>query len=100
MERMPPLAKVFEAWSALADGRVSLDDEERRATVTSSNGLKAYTVAWSEDGGTYSSNDNATYWQGYAGYPVIAALMAHAVTVDQTLALRGLLELYTANTRR
>ncbi|MFR0868661.1 MAG: type III pantothenate kinase [Adlercreutzia sp.] len=30
----------------------------------------------------------------------IAALMAHAVTVDQTLALRGLLELYTANTRR
>lgn len=76
MEKMPPLAKVFEAWSALADGRVSLDDEERRATVTSSNGLKAYTVAWSEDGGTYSSNDNATYWQGYAGYPVIAALMA------------------------
>ena len=66
MEKMPPLAKVFEAWSALADGRVSLDGEDRRATVTSSNGLKAYTVAWSEDGGTYSSNDNATYWQGYA----------------------------------
>ena len=76
MEKMPPLAKVFEAWSALADGRVSLDGEDRRATVTSSNGLKAYTVAWSEDGGPYSSNDNATYWQGYAGYPVIAALMA------------------------
>ena len=30
----------------------------------------------------------------------IAALMTHAVTVDQTLALRGLLELYAANTRR
>ena len=27
----------------------------------------------------------------------IAALMTHAVTVDQTLALRGLLELYTIN---
>ncbi|MBC2890695.1 hypothetical protein [Gordonibacter massiliensis (ex Traore et al. 2017)] len=75
MEKMPPLAKVFEAWSALADGRVSLDAEERRATVASSNGAKAYTVAWSEDGSTYSSNDNATYWQGYAGYPVIAVLM-------------------------
>ena len=24
---------------------------------------------------TYSSDDNATYWQGYAGYPVIAVLM-------------------------
>ena len=24
----------------------------------------------------YSSNDSATYWQGYAGYPVIAVLMA------------------------
>lgn len=23
----------------------------------------------------YRSNDNATYWQGYAGYPVIAMLM-------------------------
>ena len=46
MEKMPPLAKVFEAWSALADGRVSLDGEDRRATVASSNGAKAYTVTW------------------------------------------------------
>lgn len=76
MEKLPPLAKVFEAWSALADGRVALDAEERRASVASSNGEKAYTVAWSEDGAVYSSNDNATYWQGYAGYPVIAVLMA------------------------
>lgn len=76
MEKLPPLAKVFEAWSALADGRVALDAEERRASVASSNGAKAYTVAWSEDGAVYSSNDSATYWQGYAGYPVITVLMA------------------------
>ena len=76
MEKLPPLAKVFEAWSALADGRVALDAEERRASVASSNGAKAYTVAWSEDGTVYSSNDSATYWQGYAGYPVITVLMA------------------------
>ena len=87
MEKMPPLAKVFEAWSALADGRVSLDGEDRRATVASSNGAKAYTVTWSEDGGTYSSNDNATYWQGYAGYPVIAVLMAQGrLTFDNDMA--------------
>lgn len=71
MEKLPPLQKVYEAWSALADGRVEMGEDE--ATVTSSNGAKHYTVSWSED--TYSSNDNASYWQGYAGYPVLAVLM-------------------------
>ena len=75
MEKLPPIAKVYEAWSAVADGRVKLHPDERRATVTSSNGEKEYTVSWDEDGAAYSSNDNATYWQGYAGYPVIAVLM-------------------------
>lgn len=71
MEKLLPLQKVYEAWSALADGRVEMGEDE--ATVTSSNGAKHYTVSWSE--GTYSSNDNASYWQGYAGYPVLAVLM-------------------------
>lgn len=31
--------------------------------------MKTYTVTF------YTSNDNATYWQGYAGYPVLAVLM-------------------------
>lgn len=75
MEKLPPLEKVYEAWSALADGRVSMCADERRATVASSNGQKEYTVAWDADGRVYSSNDNATYWQGYAGYPVLAVLM-------------------------
>lgn len=75
MEKLPPLEKVYEAWSALADERVSMCADERRATVASSNGQKDYTVAWDADGHVYSSNDNATYWQGYAGYPVLAVLM-------------------------
>lgn len=75
MEKLPPLEKVYEAWSALADGRVSVCADERRATVASSNGQKEYTVTWNADGRVYSSNDNATYWQGYAGYPVLAVLM-------------------------
>lgn len=75
MEKLPPIEKVYEAWSAVADGRVRVRPDERHATVASSNGDKEYTVAWDEDGATYSSNDNATYWQGYAGYPVIAVLM-------------------------
>ena len=75
MEKLPPIEKVYEAWSAVADGRVALHPDERRAAIASSNGAKTYTVAWNENGSTYSSNDNATYWQGYAGYPVIAVLM-------------------------
>ena len=71
MEKLPPLQKIYEAWSALADGRVEMG--EGTADVASSNGAKHYTVSWTED--TYSSNDNASYWQGYAGYPVLAVLM-------------------------
>lgn len=87
MEKLPPLEKVYEAWSALADGRVSICADERRATVASSNGQKGYTVTWDADERVYSSNDNATYWQGYAGYPVLAVLMEQGrLPLDHTVA--------------
>ena len=75
MEKLPPIAKVYEAWSAVADGRMVLHPNERCATVASSNAQKEYTVTWDEADAVHSSKDNATYWQGYAGYPVIAVLM-------------------------
>jgi exodeoxyribonuclease-3 len=71
MKKMPPVEKTYEAYSALADGRVEM--HEGYAFVDSSEGAKTYEVAWKGD--TYSSTDNATYWQGYAGYPVIAVLV-------------------------
>lgn len=71
MEKMPPREKVFEAWTALADGRVEMHDGF--AEVSSSDGAKRYTVRFAGD--TFSSDDNATYWRGYPGYPVIAVLM-------------------------
>lgn len=71
MKKMPPIEKVYEAWSAIADGRVELHNDY--ATVSSSDGTKKYKVRFSDN--TYSSDDNATYWQGYPGYPVIAVLM-------------------------
>ena len=73
MEKLPPIEKVYEAWSAVADGRVALHPDERRAAIASSNGAKTYTVAWNENGSTYSSNDNATYWQGLDAVRVEAA---------------------------
>jgi hypothetical protein len=71
---MPPVAKVYEALSAVADGRVRITSDTS-AEVVSSERDKAYTVKWSGDGQSITSNDNATRWQGYVGYPIIAVLL-------------------------
>lgn len=71
MEKLPPVEKVFEAWTAIVDGRVSLF--EHHADVESSDGSKGYVVRF--DNNCYSSDDNATFWRGYPGYPVLAVLM-------------------------
>jgi hypothetical protein len=73
--KMPPAAKIYEALGALGDGRVTLVDETR-ARVKSSDGSKTYDVETSPDGREISSNDNASYWQGYLGYPGIAVMLA------------------------
>lgn len=69
--KMPPREKIPEAYSAIIDGRVEM--HENYALVTSSDHQKVYLVRW--QGNTYNANDNATYWQGYPGYPVIAVLL-------------------------
>ena len=73
MEKVGPIEKIYEAFSALADGRVEFSDGLNEAHVLSSNRQKSYTVVWEEN--VYSSNDNATYWQAYPGYPLIAVLI-------------------------
>ncbi len=73
--KLPPSAKVFEAFTAVADGRVRLTGPGS-ATVTSSGGDRTYDVEWSDDGRTVTANDNASYWQGYTGYPIVAVLLA------------------------
>ncbi len=72
--KMPPKAKIYEALSAVADGRVDLKGPNM-AEVTSSTGERTYTVRWSDDMKRFSSNDNASHWQGYTGYPIIAVLL-------------------------
>ena len=72
--KLPPRAKVFEAFTAVADGRVRLTGPGS-ATVTSSGGDKTYDVEWSDDGRMVTANDNASYWQGYLGYPILAVLL-------------------------
>ena len=72
--KLPPRAKIFEALTAVADGRVKIRSD-LNAEVVSSNREKTYTVEWSKDGKSIASNDNASYWQGYMGYPILAVLM-------------------------
>ena len=72
--KSPPKAKIYEALSAVAGGRVTLMGGEK-AEVVSSDGTKTYHVEWSPDLNQITSNDNASYWQGYMGYPIIAVLM-------------------------
>jgi hypothetical protein len=72
--KIPPLAKIYEAFGALGDGRVRLQDQWH-ADVLSSDRSKMYQVEISSDGRAISSNDNASYWQGYLGYPAIAVML-------------------------
>lgn len=83
MDKLPPIAKIYEAYSAIADGRVQMHPTQ--ASIKSSDNSKGYTVSWQDD--VYSSNDNASYWQGYAGYPMIAVLMLQGkLPLDQEIA--------------
>ena len=74
---MPPIEKVYEAWSAIADERVELKTDAGEACVTSSDGSKHYTICWQDT--HYTSNDRATYWAGYPGYPVLAVWMKQGI---------------------
>jgi len=68
-------AKIYEALTAVANNSVIMFDN--KAEVFSSNKSKKYIVEWNAN--EYSSNDNATYWQGYPGYPIIAVLLVNNI---------------------
>jgi hypothetical protein len=87
--KMPPAAKIYEALGALGDGRVTLIDATH-ARVRSSDGAKTYDVETSADGRAISSNDNASYWQGYLGYPGIAVMLARGLLRAAPAAVKAL----------
>lgn len=71
MEKLPPIAKIYEAFTCIADNRIEMKENE--AIISSSDGKKKYKIKWKNN--DFASNDNATFWQGYPGYPVLAVLM-------------------------
>ena len=87
--KMPPLAKIYEALGAIGDGRVRLDDPTH-ASVVSSSGDKTYTVELDPATRQIASNDNASYWQGYLGYPAIAVLLLHGLYAPRPETLKAL----------
>jgi hypothetical protein len=70
----PPKIKIYEAIGAVADGRVEVSGNS--AKVYSSSGNKFYTVTYDPSSSSIMANDNASFYQGYLGYPSIAFLMA------------------------
>lgn len=71
-QKYPPIEKIAEAYSVIADNRIEKIDENS-FLITSSNGEKSYKVVSKDN--RYRSNDSATKFQRYAGYPILAVLM-------------------------
>ncbi len=78
----PTLNKVYEALGALGDGRVEVNGNN--AKVYSSSRNKYYSVSYDPDVNTITSNDNASYYVGYLGYPAIALLLAKGAVAYNT----------------
>lgn len=91
--KLPPRIKIYEALGSVADGRVTIVHGNKRGSVKSSGGNKEYIVIYDPAANAIMTNDNATYWQGYLGYPAIAFLMLIGVVdydVEVAKALRGI----------
>jgi hypothetical protein len=81
-----PLIKLYEALGAIADDRIHISGNT--AKVYSSSGNKYYTVIYDSSANAITSNDNASYWVGYLGYPSIAMLLVKGVVkYDKALAV-------------
>lgn len=67
------VSKVYEALTAIADGRVEVS--ENRAKVYSSSRGKHYDVTYDFEHDAIGSNDNTAYFTGALSYPMLAYFM-------------------------
>lgn len=65
---------VYEALSAIADGRFELTDETTGKCTSTSKG-KFYTITYDGDSKEIMSNDNMAYFRGEVSYPMVAMLL-------------------------
>src|SRR6185369_7248050 len=71
--KKPPIIKIYEALGAIADDRVEVSG--LAAKVFSSSRNKFYEAEYDPTSQSVMANDNASYWKGTLGYPVIALLL-------------------------
>ena len=80
----PPITKIYEAIGSVADGRVEVNGDSGKVYSSSRN--KYYDINFDPNKKAIMSNDNASYWKGYMGYPSIAFLMAKGLlSYDENL---------------
>jgi hypothetical protein len=85
------ISKVYEALTAIADGRVEMG--ESGAKVYSSSRGKHYDVTYYSATDSIASNDNTAYFTGAMSYPMIAYFMLSGrISYDKSVAemLKGI----------
>lgn len=73
--KMPHINKIYEALSAIADERITLEQDKKSAKVYSTSGNKFYTVKYDKETSAIMSDDNSAYYTDTLSYPMIAMLM-------------------------
>jgi len=76
--KLPPRIKILEALGCIADGRITILNENH-AIVKSSEGTRSYNVYIDLNNNIVYSDDNGTKIKEYIGYPIIALLMIKGV---------------------
>lgn len=73
LRTVPPRIKRYEALGSIADERTKSKVWEYR--VYSSSGNKYYTIEYDTDTQAIMTNDNATFYKWYLGYPALCYLL-------------------------
>lgn len=87
---LPPRIKRYEALWSITDQRTKVEDWEYH--VYSSSGNKYYTVEYNQEKNAIITNDNATFYKGYLGYPALCYLLENNILsyqADQALLVQA-----------
>jgi hypothetical protein len=77
MNWLPPTDEhiIYEALSAIADGRFEMIDENNAKCTSTSKG-KFYSVKYDAASNSIMSNDNMAYYRDELSYPMVAILLS------------------------
>lgn len=77
---------VYEALSAIADGRIISSDDKKSAKCTSPSKGKFYTITYEPETKSIMSNDNMAYYVNEVSYPMVALLLLREdIKYDETI---------------